>query len=30
LLAEAEEEVLADEARELTDEVNVVALAEAA
>ena len=30
LLEEAEEEVLADEARELTDKVDVVALAEAA
>jgi hypothetical protein len=30
LLEEAEEEVLAEEARELTDKVNVVALAEAA
>jgi hypothetical protein len=30
LLAEAEEKVLSDEARELTDKVDVVALAEAA
>jgi len=30
LLEEAEEEVLAEEARELTDKVDVVALAEAA
>ena len=30
LLKEAEEEILADEARELTDKVDVVALAEAA